>query len=209
MIVIVLSVKTAVVVIVNPTEVAPAGTRTVAGTDATAGLLLVSVIVTPAEPALGMPLSSAIAKTGWPPLMEFGLSRIEMSTGRRTVSVAVRLAPLRPAMIVALPSAVWGSEVTVKLPDEAPAGMTMFAGTVAREVALEDNATVRPPTGAGPVNVTVPVEVAPPVTAVGFNVRVEIAEATIDRFAVLLKPFRLAVIVAVALSATDVVVTGN
>ena len=43
-------------------------------------------------------------------------------------------------------------------------------GTVATRVLLLDNVMVRPPPGAGLLRVTVPVEEAPPVTAIGFTV---------------------------------------
>jgi hypothetical protein len=46
-------------------------------------------------------------------------------------------------------------------------------GTVATEVLLLDKLTLAPPEGAGPVSVTVPVELFPPLTLVGFKVRDE------------------------------------
>ena len=47
------------------------------------------------------------------------------------------------------------------------------AGTTAL-VLLLDNATMMPPAGAVPVNVTVPVDEVPPVTLAGFIARLEI-----------------------------------
>ena len=50
----------------------------------------------------------------------------------------------------------------------APAGTVTLGGTLAAPLLLE-SATCAPPVGAGPVNVTVPVEEFPPVTLVGFS----------------------------------------
>lgn len=58
----------------------------------------------------------------------------------------------------------------------APAGTLMPLGTLA-DALLSESVTVIPLVGAGPVNVTVPVEDAPPTTEVGFTVTVERAAA--------------------------------
>ena len=58
--------------------------------------------------------------------------------------------------------------LTVNVAVVAPAGTVMLAGTVA-EVELLTSVNTVPPSGDGPFNVTVPVEVAtPPSTIVGF-----------------------------------------
>lgn len=57
----------------------------------------------------------------------------------------------------------------VKEPVVEPAGIEILEGTDAREVLLLDSVIMAPPVGAGPVNVTVPVDVPPPVTDAGFN----------------------------------------
>ena len=62
--------------------------------------------------------------------------------------------------------------------------MTTEEGTVATAVLLLDNVTVPPPLGARPVIVTVPVEVEPPFTEVGFRVRVDSVGRLIVRVAV-------------------------
>src|SRR6266404_6889584 len=55
----------------------------------------------------------------------------------------------------------------------APAGTATLEGTLAAPLLLE-SATCAPPAGAGPLNVTVPVEdCRPPITLVGFSVREE------------------------------------
>lgn len=57
---------------------------------------------------------------------------------------------------------------TVKFADEAFAGTVTELGTVVPEFAL-DKLTTAPPKGAGPVRLTVPVVVCPPVTVDGFK----------------------------------------
>src|SRR5216683_6631850 len=58
---------------------------------------------------------------------------------------------------------------TVKAALVAPTGTVRLEGTLAAALLLE-SATCPPPAGAGPLNVTVPVEdCAPPVTFVGFS----------------------------------------
>ena len=49
-----------------------------------------------------------------------------------------------------------------------PAATVTFGGTLAAPLLLE-SATCAPPVGAGPLNVTVPVEEFPPATLVGFS----------------------------------------
>ena len=59
--------------------------------------------------------------------------------------------------------------VTVNVPVLCPAATVTVAGTLAFRVSLLVSVTVRPPAGAGPLNVTVPVDGAGAVTVVGFN----------------------------------------
>jgi hypothetical protein len=58
---------------------------------------------------------------------------------------------------------------TVKLALVAPAGTVTLAGTFAAAVLSLDSATSKPPAGAAAVNVTVPVDDAPPTTSVGLT----------------------------------------
>ena len=60
--------------------------------------------------------------------------------------------------------------VTVKVAVLCPAATVTVAGTRALRVSLLVSVTVKPLAGAGPLNVTVPVEDAGAVTEVGFNV---------------------------------------
>ncbi len=61
--------------------------------------------------------------------------------------------------------------VTVNVAVVAPAVTVTLAGTVATAVLLLVSVTTAPPVGAALLNVTVPVEEVPPVTAVGFRLR--------------------------------------
>ena len=60
--------------------------------------------------------------------------------------------------------------VTVKVALVLPAGTVTLAGTVAAAVLPLVRVTTAPPVGAAALKVTVPVDVAPEVTDVGFNV---------------------------------------
>jgi hypothetical protein len=60
--------------------------------------------------------------------------------------------------------------LTVNVAVVAPAAAVTLDGTAAAAVLLLESATVAPPAGAGPLNVTVPVEGVPPMTLVGFSV---------------------------------------
>jgi hypothetical protein len=60
--------------------------------------------------------------------------------------------------------------LTVNVALVAPAATVTLNGTIAAAVLLVESATVAPPAGAGPLNVTVPVEGVPPMTLVGFSV---------------------------------------
>src|SRR5439155_13086108 len=70
--------------------------------------------------------------------------------------------------------AVTALVLTVNVALLAPETTVTLAGTVAVDVLLLERETAAPPVGAGPLSVTVPVEVcAPPVTLVGFSVSEE------------------------------------
>lgn len=91
--------------------------------------------------------------------------------GGLTVSVAVLVTAPSTEEMVAAVATVTGLVVTVKFALLAPAGTVTLAGTAAA-VELAESVTSAPPAGAGLVNVTLPCEVAPPVTLPGFSARV-------------------------------------
>ena len=90
------------------------------------------------------------------------------------MSEAVLVTPAYDAEIVTGVDAVTALVLTVNVALLAPAATVTLAGTVAVDVLLLDRETATPPLGAGPLSVTVPVEVCPPpVTLVGFSVSEE------------------------------------
>jgi hypothetical protein len=164
------SVLTAVVVTVNVAVVAPAGTVMLAGTLA-APLLLESATCAP--PVGAAPLSVTVPVGDCvPPVTLAGFSVSEETVGSGgdvTLSVAVWATPPKDAETVTVVDADATLVVTVKLALVAPAATVTLESTVAAVVLLLESATCAPPEGAGPLNVTVPVEEFPPVTLVGFN----------------------------------------
>ena len=100
---------------------------------------------------------------------------------------------------------------TVKLALVCPADTVTWDGTVATDVLLLDSDTLAPPKGAAPLRVTVPVELFPPLTLVGLRVSDESVTEDDDGLIVSVACCELlpsvAVIVAVVIEETDVVVT--
>jgi hypothetical protein len=84
------------------------------------------------------------------------------------VSVAVFETVPVAAVIVEVVEVVTAMVLTVNETEVAPAGIVTAVGTEA-EVPLAARVTVRPPLGAAPVIVTVPVDEFPPTTDVGFR----------------------------------------
>jgi hypothetical protein len=154
--------------------VAPAGTATLEGTLADP-LLLESATCAP--PAGAGPLNvTAPVEDCAPPITLVGFSVSEETVGSGwgvTVSEADLLAPPKDAEMVTVVDAVTALVFTGKVALVAPAGTATLEGTLAAPLLLE-SATCAPPAGAGPLNVTAPVEdCAPPITLVGFSVSEE------------------------------------
>ena len=77
-----------------------------------------------------------------------------------------------------------GLVVTANVAELCPALTVTLAGTCAAAVLLLDSVTNAPPAGAGPFNVTVPVELVPPETDVGLSVTEPSAAAVTVKLAV-------------------------
>ena len=146
--------------------VAPAVTVTLAGTVATAVLLLESATTAPPEGAVA--LSVTVPCELLPPVTLAGPSASEETEGGDTVRVAVCV-PFKEAEIVTFVGLATEDVCTVKVALVAPAVTVTLAGTVATDVLLLDGVTTDPPEGAGAVRDTVPRELLPPVTVTGFS----------------------------------------
>jgi hypothetical protein len=88
-----------------------------------------------------------------------------------TVSDAAVDELTKEAVIVAVLLVVTTEVAIAKLAAVDPAGTTTVDGTNAIDGELLASETVAPPVGAGPINVTVPVELLPPIRLVGFTAR--------------------------------------
>jgi hypothetical protein len=81
-----------------------------------------------------------------------------------------------------------GLVVTVNVAVVAFAATVTLAGTWAAAVLLLESVTMAPPVGAGPFNVTVPVELVPPATEAGLSVTEFNAAAVTVRPALCVEP---------------------
>jgi hypothetical protein len=100
-----------------------------------------------------------------------------------TVSNAVFATP-NVAVIVGVVLTITDVVETEKLAEVAPPKTMTFPGTVATAVLLLPRVTVVPALGAGPVKVTVPVELFPPETLVGDKINDDTVGAKTVRVAV-------------------------
>ena len=166
--------RTGRVVTVTDAFIAPAGIVTLAGTVASVMDELSATTTPPAGAGASMVI---VAVDDFPPATDVGESVTEMGAGPRTVSDVVTITPLLVALSVAMAFVAMGVVVTGKVAVVAPATTVTLAGTDAA-ARLDANSTTRPPVGAGPDNVTVPVDDAPPRTDVGDTVTLAATGAT-------------------------------
>ena len=178
--------------------VAPAATVTEAGTP-TPGLLLVKVTLIP--PAGAGPVRFTLFNVvEAPPTTVVGESPTESSATGVTVRMAVLVTPLYVAEIVIDAVAETAEVVIVNAGDAvAPAATVTEAGRPTPGSLLV-KVTLIPPAGAGPFRFTLfNVVETPPTTDVGERATESSAIGFTVRVAVLLTPFKVAVIVTVAL----------
>lgn len=193
------------VVAVAPALTAPSGTVIDAGTP-TAALFDDSATAKP--PAGAGPANVTVTSADVPPMTEPGFTTTDSTALRRTVTCADFDVPFADAAMETTRSATTAAVVTSNVADVALRGTVIVAGTTA-EAESDAKATVKPPSGAGPVSVTVPVALLPPVTLDGAIATAETPLRVIVNTPDLLKPFAVAVTDTDVSDDTAAVVTAN
>jgi len=159
---------TAIVDTVNAAVVLPAGMVTEAGTET--GLLVLRA--TPYPPVGAGPLMVTVPVDELPPVTLVGLNVSPVGAGAFTVSVPVAEVLLAEAVVVAVTLAATAVVPIVNVAVVLPAGTVTETGTETGPLVLL-RLTARPPAGAAPLRVTVPVDGVPPVTLDGLNVTLD------------------------------------
>lgn len=172
-------VATADVVTVNVAVVVPEATVTVEGRPALIVLDVSEIAIPPVGAALP---SVTVPDADVPPSTVVGATVNELTTGEAIFSVAESEIPCNVALMVAVVDDATGEVVTLNVAVVAPAATFTLGGTTAF-VLVDVRVTTDPPTGAGPLRVTVPVEGAPPDTEVGEREIAVRLDAVIVRFA--------------------------
>ena len=177
---------TTVVVIVKVTDVAPAGTVTLTGTDAAADELCRVTIAPPA--GAGAFRATLFRVVATPPTVETGDRTTDETATGSSVNMALLLTPPLAADIVTGVEAATGAVVMVKLTDVAPAGTVTLTGADADAAEL-CSVTIAPPAAAGIFKVTVfAIVVLPPVIDTGDSVTDESTGGNSVNMALLLTP---------------------
>jgi len=109
-----------------------------------------------------------------PPLTIVGNTVSELRTGALTTRFAVLENVPRLTLMIDDLSVVTGIVLTVNVPEDWPAGITIEPGTEAIADRPLEILIVLPPDAAGPFKFTVPVDPVPPVTLDGFRTNDEI-----------------------------------
>jgi hypothetical protein len=156
----------------------------------TAGLLDDKATTNP--PAGAGPASVTVTSAALPPVTDPGTTVSVSTTLRSTVTVAVFDVPFAVAVTTTVLSATTAVVETSNVAEVALRGTVIVAGTPA-DTESDANATVKPPSGAGPVNVTVPFAVPPPITLDGDTATAETPLRVIVNEPDLLYPLAVAV----------------
>ena len=156
------------VVMLKVTELLPAGTVTEVGEIWRSGLLELKVMGAP--PAGATPERVTVPVLLPPPITTLGDEEIPFNEIDAPIPNP-ELTPKPPAeaLIVTLSVRSTALVVMVNVPEVLPAGM-MTDGGIWRSGLPDWSVTVNPPSGAGPLIVTVPVLDPPPVTELGEEV---------------------------------------
>lgn len=155
------------VVTVNVTDVAPAGTVTEVGTVAVEVLELERKMGTPPVGAATEIVTVPVER--FPPTTVVGASVTPVGRGAVALSELLAEEVPRVAVMTVPTSLPTGTVVAVNAAVKAAAGTVIDAGTVTTAVFEDDRVTTVPPVGAGPLRVTVPVDVWPPATIGALN----------------------------------------
>jgi len=147
---------------VKVADVPPAATVIELGTDTP----FVAERLTVSPPVGAGPFRVIVPVLEDPPVTAVGLNEM-VGTSAVIVNIPVALPPVVEAVIVELVVEATCPVVTLKLAVVAPATTDTDEGTPAPDVALK--LTVKPPLGAGPLIVTVPLELWPANTLDGLN----------------------------------------
>jgi hypothetical protein len=148
----------------------PAATATEAGVDKTALLSESATTI----PPVGAALFSVTPQTLTPP--DWSVAGLQINpvgrTAGKSFSGNVVEDPLRLAVMVAVVAVATAVVVTTNVAVLLPAATVTEAGVVT-EALLSDRPTTAPPAGAEPVKVTVHVDVDPPVTEAGLQLKAD------------------------------------
>ena len=147
-------------------EVAPPAIVIDAGTDAAALLLLFSATLRP--PGGAGPVSTRVAEERAPPVSVPGLKVKELIAAGLTDRVAWALVEPSVAVTRTLFAVATAAVAAVNVCEDLPPGIMTPAGTPTEASELL-RLTVIPPAGAARLSLTVPVELAPPVTDEGLK----------------------------------------
>lgn len=182
---------------------APAATVTLVGT-VTPEIAEASAIDKPPVGAALLKVTVAVAVLG--PVTDVGLTARVLIVGAETPSVPVTEPPFAVAVIVADWFVPTATVVAVKVAVVAPAATVTVAGTLTVEL-FEESDTLWPPAGAAALSVTVPVELVPPTTVVGFSETLDTPIGLTVRVPVAELPFAVPLMVAETAEVTAVVFT--